>query len=1127
MHPAQVAPLGSLRSALSGLRLPRASSPPVPPKPIGAPPVAARPRRARLVAALAITAVLGSSCVVSVPEDAERYSAQGDECVAGESGLCGDGNLCTTETCDDHGKCVSKANEGDCDDGDLCSEGDVCAGGKCVAGVYTVCADGGPCTDAACVAGAGCSYKPNTGPCDDDNACTAGDACTEGACKPGVPVNCDDGNLCTADNCDLRSGCKRSPRAAPCSDSSNCTQGDACEDGKCAAGKPKECVDGNLCTDDGCNANTGCVNTPNKESCDDGSACTAGDACKDGACVPGEPAPCDDGNPCTTEVCVGPSGCESEPNSLGCNDASACTVGDACEQGNCEGGSMQDCDDGNPCTTNGCDPQSGCVQEDSTLPCNDGNNCTVGDLCAGGACVPGKLANCDDGNPCSTDVCDKQTGCVWLPNVDSCDDGNACMVGDACKDGKCLGGASLTCDDGNDCTNADCDPKSGCTQLNNSVPCNDGSKCTVGDMCKAGSCLPGKLANCDDGNPCTTDACDGQMGCKWTPNQLDCDDGNKCTVGDVCKQGACFPGKPTDCDDADGCTKDACADATGQCEHTSTKGCGSCKTDSDCGDANACSDDKCDAKSGKCATTPNTKPCDSDDPCTWGDTCDGKGNCVTAKNPTCDDGNDCTLDKCDAKTGACAYDSLADGTACSDDKACTSGDACLAGKCVYANAECPLYSEAFDCPWDNQSKGWLLQGGSGNSPVAWQVDKTPKIDGAKGCMLNYNDGTDYCQPLWGNTCHAPGHSAYTPLIDASTTKGTPHIKFRTYCDLDLDADTDRPWVGIYADSKILYGFTLPKNDMKKWHDIDLAVPNIKGNSSIRLRFRLENASGQSDNQGKGWFVDDLVITAPEGVATPPEACDNGKDDDGDSKTDCLDVDCKGKPICAEMCDDGKDNDYDDKIDCADPDCSSHVACQPPLFEAKMDCGSGGWTYSAAKNGVAFAIDSAPNTVNPVSGSCTLNFNNGSNFCGTANCNDNSTTNGTAGTAVVIKQIDATGLATLWAEYWSYQWGQDPTGVGAYYDVGLLQVSTDGFKGCCSGSIVCSTWSSEFCNSAQTASFFADKSAGAWKAWAKVKVDLKDWAGKKFKLRYRFTSRGPTSNDHPGWFIDDLRVYGSK
>ncbi len=66
------------------------------------------------------------------------------------------------------------------------------------------------------------------------------------------------------------------------------------------------------------------------------------------------------------------------------------------------------------------------------------------------------------------------------------------------------------------------------------------------------------------------------------------------------------------------------------------------------------------------------------------------------------------------------------------------------------------------------------------------------------------------------------------------------------------------------------------------------------------------------------------------------ACADGKDNDGDDYTDCIDPDCKQEPVClgaiendAVLCADGLDNDGDGLTDCADEECRRTLACSPP------------------------------------------------------------------------------------------------------------------------------------------------------------------------------------------------------
>jgi predicted outer membrane repeat protein len=59
-----------------------------------------------------------------------------------------------------------------------------------------------------------------------------------------------------------------------------------------------------------------------------------------------------------------------------------------------------------------------------------------------------------------------------------------------------------------------------------------------------GSCLPGAPLDCDDGNDCTVDYCDGRLGCLHLDETSGtaCSDGDACTQGDACQAGACASG---------------------------------------------------------------------------------------------------------------------------------------------------------------------------------------------------------------------------------------------------------------------------------------------------------------------------------------------------------------------------------------------------------------------------------------------------------------------------------------------------------------------------------------------------------------------------------------------------------
>ncbi|MBI5607772.1 MAG: hypothetical protein HY902_02715, partial [Deltaproteobacteria bacterium] len=165
-----------------------------------------------------------------------------------------------------------------------------------------------------------------------------------------------------------------------------------------------------------------------------------------------------------------------------CDDGDACTTGETCKAGACQGGKATPCDDGSPCTADSCDKSSGCKHEPAAGTCSDGSECTVGDSCAGGVCVAGAAPSCDDKNVCTTDTCDPSAGCAHAPASGVCSDDNPCTTGDLCQDGKCQAGAASDCDDKNPCTKDSCDIAAGCTTTaDDTLGCSDDTACTAGD----------------------------------------------------------------------------------------------------------------------------------------------------------------------------------------------------------------------------------------------------------------------------------------------------------------------------------------------------------------------------------------------------------------------------------------------------------------------------------------------------------------------------------------------------------------------------------------------------------------------------------------------------------------------
>ena len=227
------------------------------------------------------------------------------------------------------------------------------------------------------------------------------------------------------------------------------------------------CNDNDFCTDDACDPATGCFHPPHD---------------------------CNDNNPCTDDACSSQTGCVYTNNNAACDDSNACTTGESCSGGLCQGATPVVCNDNNICTTDSCDGRTGCVFVNNTNFCDDGNACTIEDMCVGGTCQPGLPVVCNDNNACTSDSCIPALGCVYTnqPNGSACDDGNACTTGEVCVNGTCQLGVGIACMPSDPCHVAGiCNPVTGvCSNppAPNGTTCNDGNPCTFGDVCVNGSC---------------------------------------------------------------------------------------------------------------------------------------------------------------------------------------------------------------------------------------------------------------------------------------------------------------------------------------------------------------------------------------------------------------------------------------------------------------------------------------------------------------------------------------------------------------------------------------------------------------------------------------------------------------
>jgi hypothetical protein len=414
----------------------------------------------------------------------------------------------------------------------------------------------------------------------------------------------------------------------------------------------------------------------------------AGGAAGTGGTSEGKPCDsvddCDDGNPCTSEACVSKH-CAGSPVLPG---AECDTDNDRCNGiGSCDGavckpkpGSAPNMDDGDPCTVASCDPATGNVTHLAKVKETDNTKCSKAVCDPVSGAVTTVDVDVDDGDACTADGCDLAAGPVHTP----------VQVGD-----------------GNPCTVDKCDKIKGVTH--ETIPgckgCGDAPTPEEAD------------ASCSDGDPCTRDYCtpgatasDRKCAQEIVENGTNIDDdGTVCNGIDTCEAGKRVAGKSIDVDDNNKCTDDKCDDQTGEVSHVATG----------FDDNNKCTVDTCDPQQGAIHTPVNA---DDGDACTTNDRCDpnGKGDGLTSdKIPgctscgatadceklnkvcqsfTCEGGQckqvnlptdlncsklstDCKISGCNA--GACVATNVANGTSCDTNTLACDGTAqCSNGNCA-------------------------------------------------------------------------------------------------------------------------------------------------------------------------------------------------------------------------------------------------------------------------------------------------------------------------------------------------------------------------------------------------------------------------------------------------------------
>ena len=319
-------------------------------------------------------------------------------------------------------------------------------------------------------------------------------------------------------------------------------------------------------------------------------------------------------------------------------------------------------------------------------PCDDGSACTVGDMITLACTCAGEAILCDDNDPCTTDSCNPLSGCVFTPSPDTDNDGT-CDLTDGCPN------------DANKTSPGNC----GCGNPEPGALCNDNNPLTINDVI-GGNCLCAGTpvsctgnGDCNDNDPCTSDACDNNV-CVFTPLP-DGDGDGTCDAQDGCPAdpnktapGICGCGVSdvdTDSDGTadcnDGCPNDANKTAPGIC------GCGVSDVDTD-SDGTADCNDGCPNDANK--TTPGICGCgvsdadtDSDGTVDCNDGCPndaskiapgicgcGVSDADTDSDGTADCNDGCPNDASKTSPGTCGCGNPEPGATCDDGNANTIND---------------------------------------------------------------------------------------------------------------------------------------------------------------------------------------------------------------------------------------------------------------------------------------------------------------------------------------------------------------------------------------------------------------------------------------------------------------------
>ncbi|MCK6512270.1 hypothetical protein L6R29_20260 [Myxococcota bacterium] len=433
--------------------------------------------------------------------------------------------------------------------------------------------------------------------------------------------------------------------------------------------------------------------------------------------VAGEPRACT--HPCDCKQGEGCEGgvCNQVAVAVYCCDKAGCVVGEACRS---------------PRTGSGICGEAGRV-------CKSVCDCAVGLSCEGGQCskLGQKVVCCSRPEECKQGACQRSDGSLGVcGEKPACQKTCDCPQGEACVQGRCVGGESpVYC-----CSKAGCPAGAACkTPDDSDGKCAPAPACIKDRDCGISGCEQGPQGCAEVLARCVDAKCDVQR----TPKKGGCDkDAGKCVEGPACQKDQDCPTRPCQqigklCEKSDGrCIGGVCVTKTTQDVGLCGLGTGlcappqSCATLCDCPQGQYCVEGKCFKSSfpGYCCENPGcpggatcytsasaagkcpllcVSPCD----CPEGYDC-SNGKCFRGPAPMycCDNAQGCPpTATCKDKTGSvaiCPQRPRPCRSACD----CVQGEACTGGQCK-TSAQPAFCCDKEGCPQGQGCENKTMQSG--------------------------------------------------------------------------------------------------------------------------------------------------------------------------------------------------------------------------------------------------------------------------------------------------------------------------------------------------------------------------------------------------------------------------------